>query len=149
MRAASLFQRCVLSAALLTGLPASTLAQEASPQAEAPPKLRITLLTPGCMREVQAAVAVLRQAPDRAVPEPLPRAPAEVAQALRERAQHWGLLDMGSLLSPPSVYELLQLPAAEGAPAEACPLHQLYIAFRQGGFAPQTPVFYGPLRSRV
>lgn len=52
-----------------------------------------------------------------------------------------------STLTPASAYALVELKGEKEADSgESCPLHRTYLMFRQGGFNPQDPSYYGPLR---
>ncbi len=145
-----------LGIAVSLGLPAGLLAvggAAGAAEAAAEPALhavRNAAPNASCLRQAQALVRDADVVPDLPLRERLQAVPAELAAALRERGQTLGPLDARSLISPPSRYELVQLPVPGGTAAaatESCPLHQLYIAFRQGGFVPQPVVYYGPLRA--
>lgn len=59
-----------------------------------------------------------------------------------------GQLDGGSTLTPASGYGVVVVrdPSIQ-ANDDSCPLHRTYIRFKQGGFNPQPPTYYGPLRA--
>ena len=54
----------------------------------------------------------------------------------------------GSTLTPASSYSLVVVQEAATPAADVpCPLHRTFVRFVQGGFIPQPPRYYGPLRA--
>lgn len=131
--------RCAVAAGGL--IAAHALAQPAPPAADMPQPLPA-----GCMAEAQAIVqGAFKEGQASAA---LPRVPAALAAELARAGIQRGALGFQSLISPPSSFALYQLPGAGGLrDANGCPLHQTYLGYRQGGFAPQPLRFYGPLRA--
>ncbi len=71
----------------------------------------------------------------------------KLADLLSERAVVRGKLDIGSWLSPPSSYMVVQLTQEPEKPVgRRCPLESTYVRVDEGGFNPfNPPTFHGPL----
>lgn len=131
--------RCAVAAGGL--IAAHALAQPAPPAAGGPQPFPA-----GCMAEAQAIVqGAFKEGQASAA---LQRVPVGMATELARIGIHRGALVLQSLISPPSTFELYQLPGTGGLrDVNGCPLHETYLGYRQGGFAPQPLRFYGPLRA--
>jgi hypothetical protein len=137
-RAAAALCRC---AAVAGGLIAAhALAQPAPPAADMSQPFPAL-----CIAEAHAIVqAAFKEGHASAA---LQRVPAATASELAREGINRGALSLHSLISPPSTFELYQLPGAGGLrEANGCALHQTYLGYRQGGFVPQPLRFYGPLK---
>jgi len=77
--------------------------------------------------------------------------PVVVGEELARVQQHGelrGSIDGRSTLTPASGYALIVVQGASiPSKGDSCPLHRTYIRFIQGGFNPQPPKYYGPLRA--
>lgn len=137
-RALAALRWCAVAACGLMALPVP--AQPAPPAAEMP-----RTFSGLCLAEAQAIVRAAFTEGRSATLQPVP---AATAAALASTGIDRGLLNLQSLISPPSTFVLYQLPSP-GAPRDAsgCPLHETYLGYRQGGFVPQPLRFYGPLRA--
>lgn len=137
-RAPAVLRCCVVAAAGL--IAAHALAQPAPPAAEP-----LRTFSGLCVAQAQSIVQASFKEGLSARLQPVP---AATAAALQSSGIDRGTLNFQSLISPPSSFVLYQLPSP-GASREAqgCPLHEIYLGYRQGGFVPQPIRFYGPLRA--
>ena len=129
-------------AIVLTTFVAAASAQPKQPQAAVQP------LSKECITEATKLFSQMNAFHDGTHKTATPVASGAELARIESSGEQRGKLAGGSTLTPASSYDLVVLPDnSDLVSNQACPLHRTYVRFIQGGFNPQPPKYYGPLRS--
>jgi hypothetical protein len=135
-------QTCnAVAVTLLAAFAMTALAQPQQPKPEVKP------LPADCIAEATRVLSELHAFHDGKHKGAIPIVSGDELSRVQSLGQARGHLFGGSTLTPASSYVLVVVPTASAdGPESACPLSRTDVRFMQGGFNPQPPIHYGPVR---